>query len=66
MNIQPIIRSLDAEDFGKMLAACTTRRDRIYLQIARHDPLFEYHIVLPGDPAQTNEEWINDPKRFPE
>lgn len=48
MNLTPIIRQLDREDFQKMLQA-STLREQLYLRIARLDPAFGYHIDLPGE-----------------
>ena len=44
MNLTLLIGQLAPEDFNKMLAACKTHRERFYLQIARVDPGFEYHV----------------------
>jgi len=49
MNLQPIFEQLDDEDFGKMLAACASERERFFLRIARLDRSFEYHIDLPKE-----------------
>jgi len=54
MNMQIILRQIDTDDFGKMLKACKSSRERFYLEAARINPNFEYHIDLPGpDGPQT-------------
>ena len=49
MNMTPVIRQLDAEDFKKMYAACRGPRERFYLKLASLDPDFEYHVDLPAE-----------------
>jgi hypothetical protein len=70
MNMQIILRQLDTDDFGKMLKACKSSRERFYLEAARIKPTFEYHIDLPGPdgPAEPVDmlTWLADPKRFPD
>ncbi len=67
MNMQRILQQLDLEDFHKMLAACTPR-ERLFLQIARLDTSFEYHIDLPGadgpEDSEPMEKWLADDTRF--
>lgn len=67
MNMQPILQQLDLEDFRKMLAACNLR-ERFFLQIARLDPSFEYHIDLPDpdgpEDPEPMEKWLANETRF--
>ena len=78
MNLQPIVRQLDDEDFAKMLAACASERERFFLRIARLDRSFEYHIDLPKEQEPGTREqrarenpladmaaWLADTRRFP-
>ena len=70
MNMQIILRQLDTDDFGKMLKVCKSSRERFYLEAARINPNFEYHIDLPGPDGPTEpidmQTWLADPKRFPD
>jgi hypothetical protein len=70
MNMQPILQQLDAEDFRKMLAACKHPRERFYLELARNDSDFEYHIDLPGPDGPAEPQpmtvWLDDKERFPD
>lgn len=70
MNMQPILQQLSREDFQKMLVACQSPRERFYLEVARADPDFEYHIDLPGpdgpEAPQPMNVWLDDKTRFPD
>lgn len=70
MNLTPLIQKLRLEDFHKMLRACSNRRERFYLEAARCDPGFEYHVDLPRpDGEQVFQDmatWLADEKNFPE
>lgn len=70
MNMQIILRQLDTDDFGKMLKACKSSRERFYLEAARINPNFEYHIDLPGPDGPTKpvdmQTWLADKERFPD
>ncbi len=70
MNLGPVIRQLRTEDFYKMLASCKHHRERFYLECARYDHDFEYHIDLPGEEGPKSQApmdtWLHDEKIFPE
>lgn len=66
MNIAPILRSLNKEDFDKVIAACKTCREAFPYFLARSDSEAEFHIVVPGENATPMDGWLQDEKRFPE
>ena len=64
MNIAPILRSLDKEDFAKVIASCKTRREAFPYFLARADSQSEFHIPVPGENAAPMDEWLNEEKNF--
>jgi hypothetical protein len=67
MNISPLIRQLDNEDFEKLMASLKRQRDRFIYRAARQDHAFEFHIDLPkpdDQPAREMGEWLHDESNF--
>lgn len=66
MNLTPIIRSLDNDDFAKIIGSCRGKRDAFPYVAARYDPLFEFHIDLPHEDTapEPMEKWVHDETRF--